>query len=498
MTGEDPLNESSSLSKGDIVWVLTGQHHEEPGTVLETDCLWSQVGNSADSFSDDESSEKKTQAETSRTDGIMVQFNVSRIRGVYPPEKVRPMIMEKDGPKETKQAAFHSRRKRRSPRIALERSEQQPGYDESHAGLKALSVVKTWETDENEVATDKNPGTPRTSRSPKKECVDTAQSLSKGGRSVVTPSPEMIFCVNVSSDEQKSKSKPPRASLKRSSKDVSATGNKRIKASPSEDYLMREHGGDDDAQSSQVIASPTFNAIKKEKEPKKQAGKKNLHLLALSSKEQVHNDTEHDSPSEEIDNRDPVVASDDEDRPYSVGYAPTGRATCRRCDELINKSEVRVSHRPLFRGQRGFTVYRHLRCATFENVVKRARDVNGWGRLKQKDLRALEERILISAKEMEEEAKEVQPDELVQTAFCGEIRSAPPCLTASLLPFQVEGFSWMRHQEVNDEAAATGACRGGILADEMGKYGLDVLCIYSRNERSTDYLNTALCPSQEW
>lgn len=37
-------------------------------------------------------------------------------------------------------------------------------------------------------------------------------------------------------------------------------------------------------------------------------------------------------------------------------------------------------------------------------------------------------------------------------------------LTANLLPFQVEGFSWMRHQEVKCPEI-----RGGILADEMGK-----------------------------
>lgn len=36
-------------------------------------------------------------------------------------------------------------------------------------------------------------------------------------------------------------------------------------------------------------------------------------------------------------------------------------------------------------------------------------------------------------------------------------------LTANLLPFQVEGFSWMRHQEVKCPEI-----RGGILADEMG------------------------------
>ena len=46
-------------------------------------------------------------------------------------------------------------------------------------------------------------------------------------------------------------------------------------------------------------------------------------------------------------------------------------------------------------------------------------------------------------------------------------------LLATLLPFQVEGFSWMRHQEVMEEEI-----RGGILADEMGELGL-ARCIIS-------------------
>ena len=49
-------------------------------------------------------------------------------------------------------------------------------------------------------------------------------------------------------------------------------------------------------------------------------------------------------------------AADDEsdsdtDRPYKVEYSPSGRATCRRCDETIPKGAVRISHIPLFRGK---------------------------------------------------------------------------------------------------------------------------------------------------
>ena len=47
--------------------------------------------------------------------------------------------------------------------------------------------------------------------------------------------------------------------------------------------------------------------------------------------------------------------------------------------------------------------------------------------------------------------------------FQGVTRSPAKGLVADLLPFQVEGVSWMYHQEVHKPEI-----RGGILADEMG------------------------------
>ena len=78
------------------------------------------------------------------------------------------------------------------------------------------------------------------------------------------------------------------------------------------------------------------------------------------------------------------------------------------------------------------------------------------------DLASLRERIQQSLKEVEEENRELHPDELVQKAFEGEMRDRPKGLSANLLPFQREGVSWMYCQEVNVKDI-----RGGILADEM-------------------------------
>jgi len=115
------------------------------------------------------------------------------------------------------------------------------------------------------------------------------------------------------------------------------------------------------------------------------------------------------------------------------------------------------------RGKPGFMVYRHLECAIFSEDIHVTGDIGGYRGLKPKDLQALALRVEESKIELEEENKEITPDELVPVAFEGETRPSPPGLTATLLPFQVEGVSWMYHQEVK-----TPEIRGGILADEQG------------------------------
>jgi len=149
-------------------------------------------------------------------------------------------------------------------------------------------------------------------------------------------------------------------------------------------------------------------------------------------------------------------------QPWTVEYSKSGRATCRTCDERIAKGEVRAGHAPLFRGKPGFMVYRHLRCAVFTEEIQSAEDVQNHEALSPDDYELLVEQVEISKVKLEEEQREIRPDELVQKTFEGEIRGRPEGMAATLLPFQVEGFSWMRHQEVEGEM------RGGILADEMG------------------------------
>ena len=154
-------------------------------------------------------------------------------------------------------------------------------------------------------------------------------------------------------------------------------------------------------------------------------------------------------------------SDDEKDRPFRVEYASTGRSTCKSCDERIDKNCLRVASRPLFRGKPGFVVYRHLKCQTFPEEITKINEVGGWRRLKPEDRILLEKQLVESKLRLEEENQDLDADELIQTAFQGELREAPPGLDATLLPFQREGVSWMYNQEKSEVA-------GGILADEMG------------------------------
>ncbi|KAL7436913.1 hypothetical protein ACHAXH_003095 [Discostella pseudostelligera] len=150
--------------------------------------------------------------------------------------------------------------------------------------------------------------------------------------------------------------------------------------------------------------------------------------------------------------------------PWVVEYSKTGRATCRSCDAKIVKCDVRIGHTPLFRGKPEYMVYRHLHCAVFSEEIQCAEDVENYDVLEKEDYAELVEQVRTSQTKIQKEYKELRPDELVQGCFNGkDMRSEQPRgLNATLLLFQVEGYSWMYHQEVKQ-----GDVRGGILADKM-------------------------------
>ena len=203
----------------------------------------------------------------------------------------------------------------------------------------------------------------------------------------------------------------------------------------------KKAAGKDD-KDAEAKKKPTKAAAKKKAAPKK----KGKVVVVVDSDSDDDNDDD-----------------DPDDKPFKAEYAATGRATCRRCDTLIGKGELRISHVPLFRGKPGYRVYRHLPCAVFDENIQCVEDIGGWKRIQRKsqeDFDNLVKRVENSKEEVKKEQEELRPDELVQVTFQGETRAPPPGLTASLLPFQTEGVSWMYHQEVK-----VPELHGGILAD---------------------------------
>jgi DNA repair protein RAD16 len=113
-------------------------------------------------------------------------------------------------------------------------------------------------------------------------------------------------------------------------------------------------------------------------------------------------------------------------------------------------------------------VYRHVFCATFSEEILDKCQVDGYETLSEEDQVTLQQEIERSLLEVQQEKDDMEPDELGSAnavTFQGELRPAPIGLdhhNITLLPFQVEGHSWMYAQETKN------VIRGGILADEMG------------------------------
>ena len=91
----------------------------------------------------------------------------------------------------------------------------------------------------------------------------------------------------------------------------------------------------------------------------------------------------------------------DDDKPFQVGYSPTSRYTCRRCDKRLEKGTLRVSR------------IRHLHRAAFAERVTDVQHVGGRRQLhKQKHRCAVEIQMAESLIEPKEEKEVVRTDAL--------------------------------------------------------------------------------------
>jgi len=149
---------------------------------------------------------------------------------------------------------------------------------------------------------------------------------------------------------------------------------------------------------------------------------------------------------------------------YNVGYAPSGRARCRKCSDFIQKGKVRFGI-PIKdpRGTYGFiSCWQHLECTRLDDGedVKPDKEVHGFRELLKEDQALVREEL--KKKGIPSHWESIDPETVVKREPGSLPRQpAPPAVVLPLLPFQEEGLAWMVRQEGTP-------LKGGVLADEMG------------------------------
>ncbi|CAM39061.1 putative DNA repair protein [Leishmania braziliensis MHOM/BR/75/M2904] len=148
---------------------------------------------------------------------------------------------------------------------------------------------------------------------------------------------------------------------------------------------------------------------------------------------------------------------------YILQKAPTARARCRKCSQLISKGEMRVGvpirHNA---GDNGWiSAWQHLGCTRMEKSESENYEstMHGFTELKPEE----QEHVVneINSMEMPDHLKPLDPNDLMHRGKMEQM-SPPSALLRHLLPYQKEGMGWMVRQETESPV------KGGILADEMG------------------------------
>jgi Poly(ADP-ribose) polymerase and DNA-Ligase Zn-finger region len=460
---------SAAFAVGDVVWANPhgdewNEAYKEPGSVIKIGCDYEDDnGNDCD-------------------DGILVKFQVSNTKVTVPLAAVRPYTQEDNSAGGRSTRASRSRNGD-SPNMSVTNGGGGGGVDRSivtpspSAGNDALVENDNDQDDDG----DKNSSKKR-ARSPKARAI--ASTKRAASRQTKRPKRKSDSEENEFQDEQnqdEDEEEGEDESNKESNEDdtnvkssffdkyqdsTKATSDSEdeppkkeaaVTKKPATVHKPRKQDGDKQVAKKNAVKA---KATKKKPATKKPAKKPNVKAKADAEIVVLMSDASDEDDPLSVGGDDPN--DDEDDPPYVAEYAPTGRSTCRRCDEVIAKGTLRISHIPLFRGKPGFRVYRHLECMVLSEDIVRVEQIGGWRSIKKQskeDFERLVMRIEESKIELEEEEAALQPDELVQVAFQGETRQPPQGLVANLLPFQVEGVSWMYCQEVKSDL------HGGILAD---------------------------------
>jgi hypothetical protein len=285
------------IAIGDPVWVWTGIH-EDLGTVVEMGC------------------------ELDRgKDGIRVKFNVSASGGIFPPTHVRPQIDTGKRASRSTTTVATTARQMVSPSAKVDQpdvSGKRTGAAPKPATTKRLRTAykekPSMLEDTNEAPKTSSPHFKRKSSELDDDDDDDeakldAKMVKKG---VLKVEPKIHARRNITvpkEDDNEKKSKPQK------------TKQVKIKSS-----ARKESSNETKPKKSQVKATKVSKMI-----------------IAVNS-----DGSENDAANDDVE---PVAIDDAEDMPFMVEYSATGRATCRRCDTVVQKGAIRVSHVPLFRGK---------------------------------------------------------------------------------------------------------------------------------------------------
>ncbi len=430
------------LKVGEVVWVRTGLGvHEEPATVLELSCPYQYYYRNYDSSDDETKKENKE-----NKDGILVRYNVSNIEEVVYFKNVRSLLDDREDDDTTAEGGGDSNqnRRRRSSRTKNNNNSNNTTRrtSVSNSELGGGALVRTKLDDNTSTAVEK-----KVIEKPIKVKVekgiankneddddddDVTLSKMKSKKTSKKRKSETKIQVPSSALLEEDESIPSTALKKKRRIEVKVGDIERSNTSP---YFNQNA----------TVSSSESTKNKKSKTNNKESSTNTSNIKSTKSKIK-----KEENSSESLAGKpDGYGGLIDPDSIYTVEYSPTARATCKRCDQRIAKGEIRIGHRPLFRGKPGFRVYKHLHCIIFSLDVESGNDVDGYYDLIMDDRDAVDKRIKESAIEVHEDNKALDPDELVQKAFDGPIRDKPKGLVANLLPFQTEGVSWMYCQEVN-------------------------------------------------
>ena len=105
------------------------------------------------------------------------------------------------------------------------------------------------------------------------------------------------------------------------------------------------------------------------------------------------------------------------------------------------------------------TRWQHLPCTIFADYLESEEGIEGYEYLNEEQQALVKTRVEQSRDEEDEDAKPIDPSELVRKEWTTQ-KEPPETLVLPILPYQKEGLGWMFNQEQIEY-------HGGILADEM-------------------------------